>query len=159
MDGLQMATILSLDPFVSRFFKGFAWVDTEGLHYPSESPALYILNTDVQAGPGEHWCAVLFEGNRMEFFDPFGNHPLLYNFEALLSSRTGVSEEIYNSACVQNLSSKVCGCHCVFYAYNRCRGSDLQSVLDFYDLGNLIKNDKMVENFVTMFGSGYKIKK
>lgn len=156
MDGLQMATLLSLDPYTSKYFKGFAWADTAKLPR-KDGRELYILNTDKQEGPGEHWCAAFYQDNIAEFFDPYGNPPAVYGFEKMLRDGMRGKEAQYNANCLQGLNSRVCGYHCVFYAFHRCRGFLLEQVVDLYNLSDMRKNDKMVERFVLMHGSGYKI--
>jgi hypothetical protein len=159
MDGLQMATILSLDPYTSKYFKGFAWKDSIKLPgNVDEARRLYILNTDVREGPGEHWCAAYYEEDVVEFFDPYVNHPAVYGFQNLLEPGRENIRARFNAACLQSLDSHVCGYHCVFYAYHRCRGFSLEKVLDLYDFADMRKNDKMVERFVLKFGRGYKLR-
>lgn len=154
MNGLQIATLLSMDGHTSRYFKGFAWKDSGQLKEIED--ALYILNTDVQKGVGEHWCAVSNIGDgQLEFWDPYGSPPEAYELERLLEA----ASVIYNPICVQSLTSNVCGNHCLFYAFLKCRGYSLNEILCKYDPGDLRQNDKMVEKFVNQFGTGYKIGK
>lgn len=150
MNGLEISHILSLDPYTSKYFKGFGMSDTHRLSFRNVPTALYILNTDTSAGPGEHWCVVFFENQKGEFFDPFGEPPETYDFPNLLSSRSVKNLE-YNPIQVQSLTSTTCGHHCIFYALNRCRGSSMKEILKMYDLTNKAKNDDMVYNFVKKF--------
>lgn len=155
MNALQMSTLFSLDPYTSRWFKGLGWVDTKQLPHPEDNPALYILNTDVERGPGEHWCVVFYENDDMEFFDPFGSPPVVYDFDRLLNSRKS-REYLYNPVCVQNPEAIVCGHHCVFYALQRCRGDSFQDIIGRYNLRDMDGNDKMVRDYVMKFGQSYK---
>lgn len=158
MNSLQLSNFLSLDKYTSQYFKGFGSVDSLALPHENDVPALYILNTDVEAGKGEHWCLALYHGDGIEFFDSFGMPPVIYGFERVLSTRR-VSYCVYNPICVQNVTSKVCGHHCMFFAYHRCRGVSIDDILKIYHPWNTSVNDKMVLNFALKFGSLYDVKK
>lgn len=124
----------------------------------AEDEALYIVNTDVQSGQGEHWCVVArIGGGGIEFWDPYGSPPEVYGLHHLWENQAGY--HTYNPVCVQNIQSNVCGNHCLFYSFLRCRGFSMSEILKKYDAGNLRENDKMVERFVRQFGVGYKIRK
>lgn len=155
MNALQISALLSLDPYTSRCFKGFGWVDTKQLPYAGDDPALYVLNTDMEMGRGEHWCVVYYDRDIMEFFDPFGSPPVLYDFDEVLNSRES-RKYLYNSTCVQNPEAIVCGHHCVHFAFHRCRDISFQEILDMYDGRDLNRNDRMVRDFVMKFGYSYK---
>lgn len=156
MNGKQLAHLLSMDPATSMYYKGMAMKDSESLPFPHADPALYIVNTGRMTSQGEHWCAVLFQGNDEEFFDPFGMPSVIYGFENLFGTREmQVREKTYNGVCVQHPASAVCGHHCLFYAFHRCRGYGLEKILKMYDRNDLEKNDKMAMNFVVQFGSAY----
>lgn len=151
-----MATLLSLDPYTSRYFRGFAWKDSERL--PFDKDVLYVINTDSKAGKGEHWCVAASIGNEgSEFWDPYGSPPDVYELSHLWNVNSGVTR--YNPVCVQNLTSKFCGNHCLFYAFHKCRGYAMDEIVKRYDHADLQSNDRMVEKFVNQFGSGYKIGK
>jgi hypothetical protein len=147
MDGKQISEFLKKDAFTSWYFQGFSMNDTIKLPSSKKDPALYILNTDKESGKGIHWCAAVFEGLRGEFFDPFGMSPQVYGFDDLLQTRK-IKKIVYNTVVVQNLSSIVCGHHCLFYAYHRCRGYSLSDILTKYDPYDTEKNDAMVVDFL-----------
>lgn len=155
MNGNQISHLLSMDRSTGGIFKGFAMRDSSTLPFPNQTPALYFLNTDVESGPGEHWCAVFFDCKKgQEFFDPFGMPPNMYGFDSLLSKRS-TSVASYNRMCVQDSTSKTCGHHCLFYAFHRCRGFLLKDILKYYSEQNLKGNDDLAVNFVVQFGKSY----
>lgn len=154
MDGLQIAYLLSLDKYTSRYFKGYGMRDTPVLPSPKSKSALYILNTDKSSGPGEHWCAAFFDDCKGEFFDPFGMPPHTYNFPNLLETQS-VGNILYNNIMVQDLESDACGFHCIFYSHFRCRGYSMKEILNMYNYKNLKRNDEMVIEFVKKFGKVY----
>jgi hypothetical protein len=121
-----------MDEFTSKNFQGFAMQDTKHLPNLKKNPAMYILNSDTEAGKGEHWCVVYYKGDQVEFFDPFGMPASFYDFEGLLKSKQQASAYLYNPHCMQNPFSNVCGHHCLFYAFNQSRGVSFQQILQQY---------------------------
>jgi hypothetical protein len=158
MNGHQLFTFLTMDPCTGPLLKGMAMSDSSSLKNIHHPRAMYVLNTDVEKGKGEHWCMLYFEDELCEFFDPFGMPTSAYQFENLLKLRTGIKKVIHNHMCVQNIQSKACGAHCLFYAFHRSRGVPLTRILAMYDKFDMTRNDEMVENFVLSFGEGYSIK-
>lgn len=154
MDGLQITYLLSLDEFTSKYFKGFGMRDTQVLPKSNARDALYILNTDISTGAGEHWCAVFCKGSSVEFYDPLGMSPAVYDFNNLLARR-GDGKIVYNPIMIQDINSKACGHHCLFYAFFRCRGISMKDIIQKFDPKNTIDNDRKAIQFVTQFGKIY----
>lgn len=154
MNGYQMSSFLSLDKYTSQYFGGFVLRDSKVLPLKEKKEVFYILNTDVESGNGEHWCVAFFTENNCEFFDSYGMDPSVYNFDEVLSSRNSGSF-VYNPFCVQDLFSKVCGHHCLFFAFHKCRGYSFDTIIRMYDFTDIKKNDEMVLKFVVQFGNCY----
>lgn len=154
MNGLQLAHLLSMDSYTTRFFQGFAMRDTKHFPMPITYPALYILNTDTKQGDGEHWCVAVYDAGKLEFFDSFGLHPFMYGFHTVLDSKVYKSF-VYNEYRFQCFGSHVCGHHCFFYAYHRARGMSMRQIQAMYDKENDRKNDAMVLDFVLKYGKSY----
>jgi hypothetical protein len=158
MNGLQISYLLSMDAYTSHFFRGIVMRDSGDLPYSKkvlENPGLYILNTDSEMGKGEHWCAAFFsEKGDCEFFDPFGSPPAVYQLDNILSMRQS-EPNVYNIVCLQDVFSKTCGHHCLFFSHFRCRGMSFIDILKFYDQADVKKNDKMVIDFITKYGKEY----
>jgi hypothetical protein len=154
MDGMQINVLLSLDRYTSKYFKGFGMRDSNELPDINKKKCLYILNTDTEEGPGEHWCVLFYNGDYGEFFDPFGLPPHVYRFENILKLRK-TRKFVYNSVQVQDLKSIACGHHCLFYAFHRCRGESLTDILKRYKHESYEKNDQMVVEYIRKFGNIY----
>ena len=145
-----------MDVFTAKCFKGLAMQDSNMLPLPHADPALYILNTGSEKSRGEHWCAVYFSGKTQEFFDPFGMPPVLYGFDKLLSTRQlPPTVKRHSTICVQSVNSIVCGHHCIFYAFHKCRGFSLNEIQELYPQNDMKKNDEVALKFVLQFGSMY----
>jgi hypothetical protein len=157
MDGLQLMHLLSMDAYTTKYFGGLAMRDSEDLPNPKLTPALYVFNTGLTSSKGEHWCAAFFDNEKAEFFDPFGMSPMKYGFENLISKRRPLPTlHEYNPVCVQDPLSILCGHHCLFYAFHKCRGLSLSDILALYTPDDLTKNDDIALKFVLQFGSVYK---
>lgn len=156
MNGLQLSYFFTADAHTAKYFKGIVMRDTDMLpSRNSSAPALYILNTDSEAGKGEHWCAAFYHGQQCEFFDPFGMPPEFYGFERILRTRAA-RYRVHNNICVQSIASMNCGHHCLFFGFHRCRGFLLSKIINMYKSDDLAWNDKMVLNFVLDFGTWFK---
>jgi hypothetical protein len=76
MDSHQIEKIFSHDPY----FIGVYSRDLIPYKFKRFSSGL-IMNTDSSLEKGEHWVAVLVNGNKTgEYFDPFGLLPLYKDF-------------------------------------------------------------------------------
>lgn len=151
MDGWKISYFLSMDSYTSKCFRGFAMSDFGELPGKKTRKCLYILNTDHSSGPGKHWCLLFVEKRNADFFDPLGMSPDVYNFRHFLHGY----KIKYNTSQVQGMFSKVCGYHCLFFAYYRCRGYSMEAILDMYEIDNTDWNDKMVVSFMLKFGKFY----
>ena len=75
----------------------------------------FIVNTDPDTKPGEHWLAVYYtKYNQFNFFDSYGLAPSTYGFDNGVFSQR-------NKRCVQSAVSDACGQHCIYYLVNRFR--------------------------------------
>jgi hypothetical protein len=165
MNGYKIVRFLSADPYTARYFKGLAMRDTDSLPGLKEKieknvnkgPFLYILNTDVETGRGQHWCVAYITqiGGRCDFFDPFGLPPSFYGFERLLYKYC--SYIVYSNKCVQGILSHACSHHCLLFSFYICRGYSMSSILSLYSDDDMHYNEKFVEGFVLQFGKEYKL--
>lgn len=154
MNGSQLAHFLSLDKITSKYFKGLVMRNSDDFPMKNEDPSLYIMNTDDEVGKGEHWCVAFFSEGVCDFFDSFGQAPTVYGFGKLLAKKN-IHKITYNPLCVQDISSKMCGHHCLFFSFYRCRGMNMTEIVNKYDPQNMSHNDKMVLKFATNFGRWY----
>lgn len=145
MNSSTICNIFQKDIYTKKLFKGQINIDTKILEITS-TPAMFLLNTDKTAGPGEHWCIIIiYNREYTEFFDSFGINPNQY----------GISKEIFkyskniafNEYPVQCPTSPTCGHHCIFWALNRARDLSLTKIMHKYK-ANCRTNDRMVFNFV-----------
>ena len=67
MNTQQISTILSSDVMTKKLVHGVFPVD----QLPSVCNGMYVINTDEQDKPGDHWLAVY----NKEYFDSYGYPP------------------------------------------------------------------------------------
>ena len=72
---------------------------------------MLVVNTDVAAGPGEHWLALYAprDSFKITVFNCFGLTPNIYSVEPSLI--------YYFSRSIQSFGSKVCGHYALLFIY------------------------------------------
>ncbi len=116
-------------------------------------PALYIVNSEPNFGPGAHWVLVCLRNNNPpEFFDPLGCGPSEYSKQLVNFLKCNSLDGSYETsvAGVQRDGSALCGAYCLLYALVRsvhsslhmkdiCNSLRKMSELDMlFELGSLI---------------------
>ena len=85
-----------------------------------------IINLDDMTGPGTHWVCYRNIDNIVEYFDPFG---LIMPKEALEYFRTARKRIVYSMDEIQNRSTVLCGYWCLYYLFERQRGTSILDVI------------------------------
>ncbi len=111
-------------------------------------PRLYIVNTDVSSSPGKHWVTFYFpKRGPAEFFDPIGHEPEYYHRRFRNVLLANGSTYIYNGRRLQGVGSIVCGQFCLYYAYHRCNGSTMGTIVNQFSGTDLTYNNEKVVSF------------
>ena len=71
-----------------------------------------IINTAPSTHKGQHWVAIYFNVNRVEFFDSYGLEPQGQIKTWLRENRMKWK---HNRRQVQNVFTATCGAHCLYY--------------------------------------------
>lgn len=146
MDGFTLTSFIQKIPNLSFHVQGHLAKDTR-LKKVLVYPALFVLNTDVEQGPGKHWCIILiFDQAYAEFFDSFGKSPAHYGFAKELLRH--VSNIRYNEYAVQSKQNGTCGHHCIFWLYHRARDLSPDEIMKTCYTRHTEYNDLLVYNFV-----------
>jgi len=109
----------------------------------------YIINTDVESGPGKHWYTIVRLNQLIECFDSLGIQQQQKEFLNQHFTVKGISHLIFNVTQVQPSYSLKCGQYVLYFLYERFHNLDM----DFDDLLNEIfcenneTNDKKVLQF------------
>lgn len=107
-------------------------------------PACCIVNTDKATQPGKHWVAFyLRTPNEFEFFDSYGLHPSLYQFDELWSNPIE-----HNPVSLQSDFSNTCAHFCLYFLHAKTLSFPMSTIVRSFSPVNLIWNDKLVRKFV-----------
>ncbi|CAH3185477.1 unnamed protein product [Porites lobata] len=85
-----------------------------------------VINLDDMTGPGTHWVCYRNIDNVVEYFDPFG---LIMRNEALEYFRTSGKRIVYSMDEIQNRNTVLCGYWCLYYLFERQRGTSILDVI------------------------------
>ncbi|MDI9312531.1 MAG: hypothetical protein QM535_20135 [Limnohabitans sp.] len=107
-----------------------------------KKPIGFIVNTDREKDPGEHWVAfILLKNDFGEYFDSFGMRPLHHEFKFFLEKNCQ-NGWIYNPVILQHPFSTSCGKYCI--AFLKCRFNNIP----FYKFINFFGPDQKVNENV-----------
>ena len=90
-------------------------------------PFALLVNTDVAAGPGEHWLALYAprDSLKIEMFDSFGLPPNIYSFYPSLIH--------FSSRSIQSFGSQVCGHYALLFNYFSSRNYSFNNTINNLD--------------------------
>jgi hypothetical protein len=148
MNTLEIETMLQEDKQTKLVFDRVYAKDALPTRKYKNFPKAVIANTHASHQPGEHWVAFYFENRgEGEYFDSFGLPPVHNKFVQFLNKNAGRKCWTFNTMCLQSLNSRTCGLYCLLYIGLRCRGYDLNYVLDVFD-NDTRMNDQLVTEYV-----------
>jgi len=137
MNASQIASALEN----TKLFRGV--YSRDNLPKRFKKPAAFIVNTDSQKEPGEHWVVIFVNKNNVEYFDPLGFPPIGKHFFEFVRCHTKRAF-LYNCKTIQNPASNKCGNYCIaFVKHKSCRRS-LQSFIDKFT-SDTIRNDGLLK--------------
>ena len=106
----------------------------------------FMVNYDPDTHEGSHWVVLHIDWkNGNEYFDSYGQPPLLKVFEKFLREKS-----LAQSKRIQHPMSIVCGQYCLFFIYMRCKGWCMKKILSLFtskEEHSLI-NDVMINSAV-----------
>lgn len=149
MDTVQLIQCLWENTYTRRQFGDVLAVDALPLN--STVPPhknIYIINTDVQSGPGKHWVLIYLPPKSPgEFFDSMGLDlnaygPQLWDFMFL-----NKCSYVHNRYRLQSENSTTCGQYCLYYAVHRCRGLPPDDIINSFTQDHS-HNDFIVTTFL-----------
>ena len=148
MNTFQTAQVLTKDPFTKGSFSGVYACDELTSIEINKYPKSFVVNTDPMELPGTHWIAIYFnEQMKGEFFDSYGRHPIHYNKHFLDFMNRNAVEWEHNKIQLQSAFSTVCGQHCIYFLYHRCRKRSMSTIVNSF-VNDKLRNDLLVYGFV-----------
>jgi hypothetical protein len=155
MNSLEILNSLASDMFCKKEYYGVCAADT--LPSVLNWPSLLVANTDVQNLPGSHWVAFHVDSRgHCEFFDSFGNQPLIAEHRRFLDQTC--KSWSHNNMSLQGFTSTVCGHYCVMFLAYKARGLSTESFLSLFESNQPSFNDKLVDQiYLNHFGKCTKV--
>ena len=97
----------------------------------TSKPYLVICNTHTSNKEGEHWLLFFFnDDNSVDFFDSLGKNIYNYGKEIVDFAKTYATSFNESKERTQPINSSLCGQYCLFYAYYKCKGYNMSSILN-----------------------------
>lgn len=147
MNGAELYSYLKSCRITKQYFKGV---------YPSDKipskfnkyPCFVIANTEESTKDGEHWIVLFYlKSDTVEVFDSLGSTPYAYItvYKYLMRNFKNIT---YTDKQLQSLKSNVCGLHCLFFCYKKCKNKiPLALIIRRYYTSNENFNDCNVIHF------------
>ena len=123
---------------------------------PAEEKA-YIVNTQDDDEPGEHWVAIFFPNNKEAvYFDSYGLPPLQEDIQPFLARHC--QRWTTNRMTIQAYDSMMCGVYCIYVLHYLALGYSLDLLLHMrFEPQSLSNNDKIVGQwFKQLYGTVYQ---
>ena len=150
MNGYTIAHRLKRDPQARRVFAGI--YACNGLNHvvpPRHHSSAFIVNTDRNTGPGQHWVAIWFDAKRSsaEYFDSYGLSPAFFpEIERFIQKHSATYR--YNDRPMQDVFSTVCGYDVLYFVLQKSRGLSLARIQQTFRTSPLYVNDRRVQRLV-----------
>ena len=101
----------------------------------------YIINLDDLNSPrnGTHWTALLYNKNKIEYFDSYGLTPL----RLFLTNNSYT----YNSSQIHSYDSKACGYFCLYFIYHLYHDFSYYNIMRRFSLVDFEYNQIIIKDF------------
>ena len=128
LNTIQLRHALLENDVTREFFDGVYPVDH--LKFVTQPPKLILVNTDPSYKPGKHWLLFFRDGNgAMEIFDSLGQDLRNFNFQIRHFAQKFDDTVRFIKYRVQPVNSALCGHYCLYYAYMRCSGNNMNDIV------------------------------
>lgn len=140
MNTKQIWQALSSNPITEPFFDGVFPSDT--VRNIKKKPELIICNTDPSNKPGSHWLLFFFHNDTVDFYDSLGKDLNNYSKDFINLIQKFANDYQLSSVRTQPINSSLCGYYCLYFAYKRCKGNNMNTII------SSMKSSSHVVNFV-----------
>jgi len=103
-----------------------------------------ILNLDKKQNNGTHWVGVFKDGDKIIYFDPFGNPPC----DSVVALKNNNTRLFYADNQIQPQKSILCGYFCCCFLYWMNKGKDLHDFLYQFKMSNEPSNDTLLKKII-----------
>lgn len=145
MDNLEITALLNSCPETKKHFQGVYASDTlPSKPLARKRPCSYICNLESIDKPGTHWVAFYVpRRGPIEYFDSYGG-----DLPSLFHSFVDCNGYIYNTRCLQNIFSAVCGQYVIYYLWQRGLCASMDDALKLFSACDPVHNDALVNHLV-----------
>ena len=143
----EVLSTLDINKALKRFsvFKGSFLADRVPILKVKKTQA-FIINTAKNEKEGEHWTALLVEGNKCSFFDSFGYQ--LLNVKVLNSLKNiNIIQYQYSNVPIQPIFSDNCGYYCIAFILSYLKGFSYSEFLNLFS-NNANENNNICYKFI-----------
>ena len=131
------------DPDLNKVFRGVFPADKlpsvpKGRRFTDA----YIVNTDPEVQPGEHWLAIWTRLGVCEVFDGYGLPLSSYQYPKLQAWFTQWKEVITSDHTLQAMDSHTCGHYALLFLKAKAKHQSFQDFLAQWNSQNLVLNDR-----------------
>jgi hypothetical protein len=126
----------------------------DSLPYYIETPAAIVVNSEPHTDPGLHWMAMFININReLDFFDSYGRPPGK-QFTRFIRKNSRIAR--FNTVCLQDLKSSVCGHYCAVFLYFKSIGASLNEFISLFTNNTLLNDRNIINLYRMIYCNGYK---
>ena len=144
----QLENCLQSDPVICKQYGG-VWALDQLPKFIDPLPCIYVINTQESTNTHSgHWVSIFSEGGQFDFFDSYGKNPDFYSTLLCDFMQNTEGDTRVNRKRLQATSSAVCGHYCLYFAFYRCRGKPLKTIVQEVFTSNFDLNDLYVYDFV-----------
>lgn len=150
MNNFQIDKILGRNKSTAPYYLGCFPSDKLDRVPSKYFPLSFVVNFDPSWEKGSHWVAIFAESpHSVDYYDSLGIWPPPNeNISRYLSNFNQIE---FNPYAFQEIGSRNCGKHAIFFLYNRSIGKTMNEILQFLiDRGMIRKTspDRIVSNFL-----------
>ena len=151
MNTQEIRDFLTYNIHTRRIFREVLARDQlKNIRVPKFKPSAYVINSDPINKPGQHWTAVVFNGQgSAEYFDSYGlppNHNQIHEFITKNAQRV-----YFNQRTLQDITSIKCGLFVLYFIHKKSKGTPLSQLLRPFKSHNLLINDRVVTSYIRRY--------
>lgn len=150
MNEYEVLSNIEINKILSKYkiFKGAFPADLIPLIGGGDDQA-FIINTDENDMPGNHWTALVILKRKCFFFDPLGSECL--NIKLLIDLKDmGFLHYKYNAKQIQPYENNNCGYYCIAFILSMIKTPDLANFVSMFAEDNT-RSNKICYDFIAKY--------
>lgn len=153
MNSLQIENVLTQSSQTRDIFIGvYAANQILDIRLP-ETPALFVVNNQVDTLPGQHWISFYYDPKLkyFEMFDSQGKNPEYYHswFKSIMVMNANHYK--FQTRRLQETGTSTCGFFCIFYALHKSKGHSFENIVSLFNHKTTRQNEILVTDTLRMY--------